>query len=306
MTLIQALLYFGREAARNLLRSWKVSLLAISTIAVSLFLAGSFALVNSNLGQLVKRWQAESRIVVYLESTSTAEDFERLRSRLEQTPWIEQVEAIDPETAQQRFLHAFPSMADLLDAKSDDALPASLEVQADRQQIDKLALATWVDQWTSDPAIAMVDDDRDWLEQAQTVVLLFRGLGLLLGTLLVATAVITISSIIRLTAYLYDDEIAVMRQVGATEFFIRGPFYMEGLLQGLFGSLVAVMVLFGTYRYLLARHADSLLTTLLAADFLPPTQALGLIVLGAGAGLVGAVTSLRKESLGGSGEPSGR
>lgn len=125
-----------------------------------------------------------------------------------------------------------------------------------------------------------------------------EGLGVVLGAVLLLTAVFTISSVIRLTAYLYRDEIAVMRLVGATEFFIRGPFYMEGMLQGLAGGALAVAALFGAHSLLLEGSSDTVLTSLVASEFLSFSELLALTIFGGLAGLIGAVTSLRKENLG--------
>ncbi len=89
-----------------------------------------------------------------------------------------------------------------------------------------------------------------------------------------------------------------MRLVGATEFFIRGPFYVEGLLQGLLGGLLASGALFGAFQFLHARGGgSSLFATILALDFLSLRQVAFLILLGGAAGLFGAVVSLRREAL---------
>ena len=92
-------------------------------------------------------------------------------------------------------------------------------------------MSAWLAELRRHPAVDMVDDDRDWLRQLELLVAVFRGVGLTLGALLLAAATLTIASVIRLTAYLYRDEIAVLRLIGATEFYIRGPFYAEGLVQ---------------------------------------------------------------------------
>ncbi len=298
MTFRQAIVYFGREACVSLVRSWKISLLAIATIAVSLFLGGVFLLVSGNLRQLVETWRSESKVVIYLETDVEAAESERLAQRLEDASWTLAVEAVSAETAHRRFRQAFPSLSDLLEGWDEDPLPASLEVQVDwRQTGGRQQLEAWLEDLRRDNAVSMVDDDRDWLSQLEAVVYALQALGLVLGAILLATAVFTISSVIRLTAYLYRDEIAVMRLVGATEFFIRGPFYMEGLLQGLAGGAGAIAALAAGHGLVLGRWADATLS-LLAAKFLTPGELLALFGLGGIAGLVGAVTSLRREDLG--------
>ena len=202
------------------------------------------------------------------------------------------------EAARRRFAEAFPSLSDLLEGWGDDPLPASIEVRLDpRAASDRAAFGAWLAELRSDPAVSMLDDDRDWLRQLEAVVIALELLGLAFGAILLATAVFTISSVIRLTAYLYHDEIAGMRLVGATEFFIRGPFYMEGLLQGLAGGLLASGALAGAHALLLERYGGTVLG-LLAAKFLSAAELLALTGVGGLAGLVGAITSLRRETLG--------
>lgn len=298
MSFLQAIAYFVREACLSLVRSWKISLLAITTIAVSLYLGGVFLLVSGNLRQLIESWRSESAIVVYLAAEAGAEDSARLASRLEEAPWALSAEPVSAAAAQQRFRQAFPSLSDLLEGWGEDPLPASIEVRLDGQAAgDRQALDAWLVKVRGDPSVSMVDDDRDWLRQLEAVVFALEVMGLAFGAVLLATAVFTISSVIRLTAYLYRDEIAVMRMVGATEFFIRGPFYMEGLVQGLAGGVLATGALAGTHALLIQRHAEATLS-LLAAKFLSPTELLALAGLGGLAGLVGAITSLRRETLG--------
>lgn len=305
MTLLKALAYFFREACSSLARSWKVSLLAITAITMSLFLGGVFLLASGNLSLLIERWERESIIVAYLETDSGAEDLMRLVQDLEGLPWIRQVDVVSSEAARLRFNQAFPSLSDLLQGWGEDPLPASLELTLDGQRpIEPEALLSWLEALRADPAVSMVDDDRDWLSQLEAVVFGLQALGMVLGAVLLTTAVFTISSVIRLTAYLYQDEIVVMRLVGATEFFIRGPFYLEGLLQGLCGGILATLALASAHTVLLQRYADSALS-IVAKNFLSLGELLMLVLLGGLAGLIGAITSLRRESLGKTAETPG-
>jgi cell division transport system permease protein len=139
--------------------------------------------------------------------------------------------------------------------------------------------------------------DQQWLERLVEVLTFARLVGLLVGLGLVIAATFTIAFVIRLTAYLHLEEIAVMRLVGATEFYIRGPFYVEGLLQGLLGGLLALSALFSLHALALSRAADSAWLSLALGSFLPWREQATLLLLGGLAGLLGAVASLRRESL---------
>jgi cell division transport system permease protein len=305
MTLFQAIAYFAREAVVNLVRSWKVSLLAVLTIAVSLCLGGTFLLASRNLAGAVERWRAEARVVLYLQPQTTEPALAALAAELRRAPWVAAVEPVPAAIARRRFRDAFPSLGGLVEGLGQEPLPASLEVALagigspapGRRRPRPAELAAWLASWRRRPEVSMVDDDREWLRQLETLIAILRAMGLALGAVLLGAAVFTIASVIRLTAYLHHEEIATMRLVGATEFFIRGPFYVEGLLQGLLGSGVALAGLLATYRAAHARAGSSIFAALLATDFLTLRQLAFLVLVGATAGLLGAIASLRREAL---------
>lgn len=298
MTLGKAFGFFLREASINLWRSWRVSLLAVLTIGVSLFVGGAFLLASGNLEELVARWRREWKVVVYLQPGVGPEILTSLEAKLRATPWVRGARRVDETEARERFRKTFPSLADLVDEGGEQMLPASLEVAVAAGAGHAGEYDRWVEGLGEMPGVALVDDDRDWLAQLATAVSVARALGLGLGLVLLAGAVFTIASVVRLTAYLYHDEIAIMRLVGATEFFIRGPFYAEGLLQGLLGGCLAGGGLFATWQLLQPRVASSAWGELLLSRFLSPAEIAGLVALGAGAGLAGAIASLRREKLG--------
>jgi cell division transport system permease protein len=298
MKLLEALRYFFREATVSLLRSWKVSLLAILTIAVSLFIGGAVLLVSGNLAASVERWRGEMRVVIYLRPDTSEADLRRLAAEASRAPGVASVEPVTAAAARKRFLEVFPGLSDLVAGWQDEPLPASLEIGLDPRAAGSApGREGWLESWRHRPEVTLVDDDREWLGQLATVVAVVRAVGLALVAGLLGAAIFTIASVIRLTAYLHHEEIGIMRLVGATEFFIRGPFYVEGLLQGLIGGLMASGALFGAYRILHARGKGSLFSSILTLDFLSWEQVALLVLLGGAAGLFGAVASLRREAL---------
>lgn len=300
MSLLQALAYFFKEAGLNIARSAKVSLLAVVTIAVSLYVGGVFLLFSANLAGRLEAWRSEALVTVYLEPNAAPGEIEPLRRTASETAWTTAVETVSPEQAARRFGELFPSLADLVVAEGGAAsaasarLPASLEISYDPAAAGTADFERWLETLSAAPAASMVDDDRDWLRQLETVLGVARVVGWTLGGVLLAAAVLTSASVIRLTAYIHRDEIAIMRLVGATEFYIRGPFYTEGLLQGLLGAGAALAGLLSTYAFLTGGE-PSLVTSVLASRFLTGPQIAALLAVGALAGLTGAVVSLRRE-----------
>lgn len=296
MSLLQAFVYFAREALVGLLRSWRVSALAVLTIGVSLFLAGSLLLTSGNLARAVAAWRQEARLAVYLAEGIDPTSRERIATEIASAPWVEAVDYVSEEEGATRFRAAFPSLAELVEDARYGSLPAAYEA---RQRAIAPEEATAHRQWLATLAslqgVETIDDDREWIEDVATLLVVVRALGSALTGVLLGAAVFTIAAVVRLTSFLYRDEIAVMRLVGATEFFIRGPFYVEGLLQGSAGGLVAVGSLRLVHWTLAPQLDESLVLRLIARDFLPPAQTAALILIGAAAGLGGALVSLGRE-----------
>ncbi len=293
MRLSRALGYLVGEAALSLRRGWKVSLLAVLAIATSLFVGGLFLLLAHNLAAAAQLWRSQAQIVVYLLPGSTSESSAPLAAWIGGQRGVVAVTLVPPATAGERLTRGFPGLAELWEAPGGLELPVSLEVSL-APEVDAGAARELVAALRSQPGVDLVDDDRDWLERLEGWVAIGKLAGLGLGGLLLAAAVFTIYSVLRLTAHLYRQEIAVLRLVGATELLIRAPFYLEGLLQGLLGGALALgclaLVHFGA-----ARAVPGLLGLLLLGRFLPPASCAALVALGAAAGLLGAVLSLRRE-----------
>lgn len=297
MTFLQAVLYFVREALVNLVRGWRANLVAVLTIMVSLLLGGALLLASRNVLDSVQRWRGEMRILVYLRPGTPPETLAKLAADAGRPPWVASARAVSPQEARQRFGEVFPGLSDLVQGWEEEPLPASIEIALRDPAARSPEIRSWIGSWRQRPEVEMVDDDLEWLGQLETLVAVGRGVGLALAGVLLGAAIFTIASVIRLTAYLHQEEISILRLVGATEFYIRGPFYAEGLLQGLIGGGLATGGLYLLYRLLESHKADSLAASVLATGFLSPGQAAMLVLLGGGAGLLGAIASLRRERL---------
>jgi cell division transport system permease protein len=289
----QALSYFVSEACVSLARSWKVTLAAVLTIGVSLFLCGAFLVLFRNLSRTVSQWQQEIAVVVYLPRGVDRAQVEDLRFVLGAPVWVRGTVEIDAAAAARRFEETFPRLAELTRVNEGDLFPPSLEASVDPSAIDDAQFQQWIEGLRLHPAALMVDADQEWLEQLTAAVRLVRAGGIVLGVLLLGAAALTTSSMLRLIAHAHREEIAIMRLVGATEFYIRGPFYFEGLLQGVAGAAIAIAGIVLGFRAI--PDQASFMTALLFAE---PARLRELgLVLGTGAliGMTGAMLSLRRE-----------
>ncbi len=298
MTFGRAVAYFLREACVGLVRGWKTSLLAVLTIALSLFMGGGFLLVSHRLAVLVGEWQRRSEVIVYLQEGAGEGEAAGLAELLAAS-WVTEIERVSAEEAGQRFRRWFPTLAGLLTDIEGQPLPASIEIGIERGRAAEGELEAWLAALRQAAGVALVDDDRAWLAQLEAASDLARGAAAVLGAVLLAAAVLTTAAVIRLAAFLHQDEIATLRLVGATEFYIRGPFYAEGLLQGLAGALVAVGGLWGVEGWFSRGAPGTLLAGLIGERSLAGWQIALLAALGGLAGLAGAVLSVRREVLSG-------
>jgi cell division transport system permease protein len=294
MKLLRALGYSIEEALVELWRNRLVNLVSIATIAVSLFILGIFLSISANLNELMEGWASRVQITLYLDGTNGSE--ESLRRLLAKSPEVESFEFVSKEAAVSRFRSYFPELEALPDLLETNPLPASFEVsvaEAHRAPEQVHAFAKRLD---SAEGVSEVDYDLLWIERLASIIELTRVLGLAVGAALVLASIFTIFNVIKLTVYGRQDEIGIMRLVGATHAYIRGPFLVEGILQGGLGGLLALLFLYVSHEFLLteALRSFQLLPAASWLHFVPPSTWLLIVVGGMLVGLLGSLLSVRK------------
>lgn len=293
MPLLRALSYFVSEALTSLWRSRLVNAVSIGTIAVSLFVLGAFLTVASALSGLVARWTETVQVIVYLEDDSEARVRESLENRLRADPAVASLEFVAREQALARFRAMFRDLSSLPEDLGENPFPASLEVnlRPERQsaaEVERLAKA-----FAGVPGVREIQYDLLWIERLSTGIRLVRVVGAFLGGILVLAAVFTISNVIRLTIYAREDELDIMRLVGATRAYVKGPFVTEGVIQGGLGGLVATFLLWTALAWLSRDLATSDLLPRATLALSPLIGAL-LVAGGMAVGLAGSLMSLSR------------
>jgi len=292
MMVLRAFRYFVEEALTSLWRSRLITGLSVITIAVSLFVLGAFLSLASNLADVVARWSDKVQVTFYLEDQLPEAPRESLQSALRADPSVESVAYISREEALRRFRALFREMRSLPEDLGENPFPAALEVTLKPSRNSALDAQRLVDAFQKAPGVEDVEYDLLWIQRLTTAVRLVRGAGAFLGAILVLAAVFTISNVMRLTMYARQDELDIMRLVGAAPAYVKGPFVLEGMIQGGLGGVLALGLLWGIFH---ALSRDLLATSDLlgrTAIVLPPAMAALIVVGGTLVGLAGSLVSL--------------
>ncbi|MGH9866709.1 MAG: cell division protein FtsX [Candidatus Polarisedimenticolia bacterium] len=288
-----------REALRSLWRARGSNLVTVGIIAAALAVLGGFLVLVENLRPLADAWD-RVQINAYLADRAvkgSPAEVERLVESLRSAPDVREVRYVSREEALAIFREAFPDLAGSVASLSENPFPASIEV-ALRGMGDERRRRTrdLLQSLAASPLVESVQDNDEEARRVLGVLTFVSRLGFGLGLVLAAASVFIIFNVIRLTIVARRDEIAIMRLVGATPRFIRGPFLAEGMLQGVGGALAAMALLYAGHLALsdyAARSSNQLAATL-SARFLPWPTILWLAAGGLLIGLVGSALSLRR------------
>jgi cell division transport system permease protein len=284
---MRALRYAFDEAVASLWRGRGSGAFSTATIAVALFVLGAFLIVTSNLERLGSEWSSAADMSVYLNDSVTPAERTAIEGALETGDIVLARTYVSKADALAKFRSTFADLASSLEGVGDNPLPASYEVRL-RTGADA-AVDALVAKVRQLPGIADVRYDRQWLSRLVAVVSVIRGLGFALGILLALAAALTVANVVRLALHARRDEIDIMQLVGAPQMYIRGPFVMEGTLQGGLGAAVALAALGIAYLAVRARYLAPLaeMINLSSVRFLSLELCLWLVLGGMAVGCLG-------------------
>jgi cell division transport system permease protein len=290
---MRALRYAFDEAIASLWRGRRSAFLSATTIAVALFVLGAFLLVTSNLERLSAEWSRAAELSVYLDEEATPGDREAVERLLAPGPVVASFAFVSKEEALTRFRETFADIAAASATLGANPLPASYEVRLQASEAARDTVEALATELAASPGVADVRYDRQWLTRLLSVVTAIRGIGLALGAVLTVAAALTVANVVRLALHARRDEIEIMQLVGAPRAFIRGPFVMEGVLQGGLGALVALAALAAVFLGARARYLAPLAgdLNLSPVGFLSPELCLMLVLGGMVVGCLGGLVA---------------
>ncbi len=281
--------YSIKEGLAGFQRAKFAVLAATGAMTVALVLIGLFAMLTYE-AQKVSTWlrQRVGEMEMFLEESITPATAEALYFRASTMPGVDEAEYVSKEQAQAIFQEEFGEGAEVF--LDEPFLPASIRVRVQSNYANPDSLTTMVQEFGDWNRVDEVVFNQPLLVKVQQNLRILQAAGLMLGTIVVLASIFLVANTIRLTIYARRLLIRTMKLVGATDSFIRRPFLVEGIAQGLLAGVLAALVLSGVYS--------------LIFGFLPETDAssstaalivtIGIILCGVGLGWIGSLFAVRR------------
>jgi cell division transport system permease protein len=283
----------GRRAQRGMRREWRLFLLSIFSLTVAFVCLGASLLVVTNLRAVEERWARAGRASVYLRDDAAQADVEAVTTALQKVPRITKVRYVSSGDARTDFMKAQDEKGELA-ALPVEAFPASIEIEV-TQDMSDAELADIVGKLKALPAVEDVETYQAWTARLSRLVRGGVAASVVLALVVFGSVLAVVGSTIRLALQRRKTEVEVLRLVGATDGFVKGPFLVEGSMQGALGALGAVALL-AVLFFLVRGRLDTELALLVGVEpsFLPWQAVLGMVAMGAILGASAASLGLRK------------
>lgn len=281
------------EAITSLWRSRMLNLLSVGTVMFAMFILGSFLFVGFNLKKVTIDWQEKIQFNVFLKEDVTGYQQAEIDVVLRQAIFVDAIVYISKEEAKLRFGRDFAAYAEV-SASIKNPFPASFQVIL-LKGVGKDSFNKLKKKLEEIPGIEEIYYDEEIFHRLDTFAGLIHVSGWFFGSIMIFSAIFTISNVLKLTFFTRREEVDIMKLVGASRSYIRGPFIVEGVLIGLLGSLLAVALVFAGFLLLKSYiTSDSFLLGTLNPVFLPARWLLILVCSGAISGLLGSLISLNQ------------
>ena len=288
--------YVAREVGSNLRRNITLTLASIITVFVSLALVGVAFLTRQGVQNATQRWQGGVEFIIFMQPTASEDQLGAVQEALDESPQVDSVEFIDQQEAYDEFTDLFADSPEMVQSVTPEILPPSYRVEPTDKDVDVIrALGS---EFESKPGVKQVVFAAEAIRTLQDFSRLLS-LGLFSGALvLLGAAVLLILNAIRMAMFARRREIEVMKLVGATNWFIRVPFMVEGLVQGLVGALLAIPAVIGIINFIESKLTDTETINLFQGFAVHSSEQFGvailLLVVGCLVGVIGSFVAVTR------------
>ncbi len=283
-----------RQVGRNLHQTWTSQLMTFLTVSLSVLIFAFFYLIYTNMLGAGDRLSDDLRLIVYLEEDPGPEMQQQLRQKINNFDDVEKILFVSRAEAYERFATQLGENSDVLTDMPKDFLPPSIEVVPLQSLRGYNKIKLFSEYLKSLPGAEKVQYGQEWVERFYYFTRLLTIVVILSGTLLILTATFMVAYTIRLTIMGRRDELELLKLVGATNSYIRAPFLIEGILQGLTGSIIGLSALYALFRWISLHFEGPGPLNLFQFTFLPFSEVLIIVSGSIALCSLGSYSSIRK------------
>ena len=288
--------YFLRETLVSLWRNLSLTLAAILTVAISLSLVGSSLLIREGAERATAQFQEGVEFIVFMNADALSEQDAAIRNVLDTSPAIAEYTYIDKAAAYQEFRELFSDKPELVESVTPDIMPPSYRIVPENPDAD--SVAELARQFGEQPGVKEVATATEAIRQIEDFSTRVSQALLFAAVVLVAVSAVLILNTVFTAIGARREEIEVMKLVGATNWFIRIPFMLEGTIHGLFGAAMAIPALFVVDNRVLAYFQESEAVPLFRGFAVPDgyvwNTSIWMLVIGAAIGMVGSAIAVTR------------
>jgi len=276
--------YLAKETGNNLVRNPTLTAATVLTVSVSLALLGTALLISEGVSNLETHFKGDVEFIVWMDPSATDENVEVVRNFLDDSEAVRSQEWIDKEATFEQFQEFFADRPEILDLVDPDQLPPSFAVVPEFPDLALIrAIGADIEAF---PGVSGVDYEEEFIKQLNTLSSRLSRIMIIAALLSAVASALLMYNTIRTGLFARRREIEVMRLVGATKWFIRIPFMLEGLLQGVIGAIFAAIAVFGLNKAIASSLAEMRDFQLFQNFALPNGEVLEVVVI---IGVAGAV-----------------
>jgi cell division transport system permease protein len=268
--------------------------MTLLTVSLSVLIFAFFYLVYTNMISSGEKLGDHLRLIIYLEDDPGPEMREQIRRKIINFDDVEDIIFVSRQEAYERFATQLGSNRDVLDDIPKDFLPASVEVIPLKNLRSLSQVKLFSEYLANLPGTLKVQYGQEWVERFYYFTRLLSIVVFLSGSLLILTTIFMVSYTIRLTIFNRQAELELLKLVGATNNYIRTPFLIEGVLQGLLGSSFGLFSLFLLYLWIKTHFSGPGLLELFSFTFFSLEVILAIVVMAIFLCTAGSFTSMQK------------
>lgn len=285
---------FYRRAIKDILDNRFLTAITVITIALSILIAAAFALFFVNAGDVLNLWQKGIRMMVYLKGEASEAERLDTKFRLQGLEGVQEAVYISRQEALDRLKAQMQHHSALLENLRENPLPDAFEITMKPSTRTSEQLGFLAERVRALPGVAEVEYGQQWIQRFTQVINLFSLAGYAIGALFFMATLFIVANTIRLVLYSRRDEIEIMRLVGATDRFIKIPFYLVGMIQGGAGTIIGLTLLYAGYLALSLHFAPDMAGGMIQLRFFSVGICLAVVMGGTLIGWLGCWVSLKQ------------